>query len=109
MNWMGAGAITDVSWQEFWGNPENRETWYVMFPGVLDLLTHTSGNQWGERMFAKAARVITKLSKNLDVELKLCLHVNAKTFQLPGYISERMIPPSGDEEFWKGPVDTREW
>ena len=106
--WCSGGPIVDVSWQAFWRKAENRKTFSCILDGVLDLLGEQSHNAWGERFFSKAARVITKLAGNLDVERKLCEHNNGPECKITGYVKATWWPTAVDKEFWEGPSDTIE-
>ena len=58
------------------------------------------GNAWGERRFAKSARLFSsKLSSNLAVEQRLSLHCNAAELGLAGYVNSfQNEDDNGDEE-----------
>ena len=96
-------------WREYGLEPENRKTYEFIWPGVLTFLSEASHNSLGERFFGKAGRVITKYSKNLDVELKMALHANGQTLGMPGYgQAYQWVPNAEDLEFWDGPASTTE-
>lgn len=107
-SWHAAPAITNIKWQEFWQDRIHRNTFSVMWPGVLELLTQEAGNAWGERLFGKAARLISKLSGNLDIERKLALHVNGPLLRIRGYSVQPWVGNVADGEFFVGKPDLRE-
>jgi hypothetical protein len=75
------------------------------------MLSESSQNGWGERFFGKGARVIQKLSGNLDVERKLALHANAPLLDMEAYRSsdaDAWEANAQDFEFWEGKADVQE-
>ena len=67
------------------------------------MLSESSQNGWGERFFGKGARVISKLSGNLDVERKLALHANGGLLGMEDYQgNDPWEANAQDFEFWEG-------
>ena len=98
-----------AGWRDFWTNRVNQTTFLSIYPGVLDMLSESSHNGWGERFFGKGARVIQKLSGNLDVERKLTLHANGQLLGMEPYMGkEQWEANTQDFEFWEGKADQQE-
>lgn len=73
------------------------------------MLSESSQNGWGERFFGKGARVIQKLSGNLEVERKMALHANAGMLGMEPYTgSEPWVANAQDFEFWEGKSHVQE-
>jgi len=97
------------NWQEYWCDAENRRTFHLILQGVLDMLSESSQNGWGERFFGKSARVIQKLSGNLEVERKLALHANGCLLGMEAYRgNDPWEANAQDFEFWEGKSNVQE-
>ena len=73
------------------------------------MLSELSQNGWGERFFGKGARVIQKLSGNLDVERKLCLHANGELLGMEAYKGNSPWDANAqDHQFWEGKSNVQE-
>ena len=95
--------------EEYWSDPDVRATYAMLIPGVNSLLSHGAGNGFGERVFGKLGRVITKHSKNMNAERKMGLHINGPNLKAPGYERiEEWTPNEKDYDMWLGPFDTSE-
>ena len=98
-----AAEPTHEHYTSYYSNKKVRPIFRYIAPGLQSLLRFQASNGLGERIFGKLGRLLTKNSKNLDCESKLCLNVNAQYFQLEGYRHMRSyVPEDADYEVFAG-------